>query len=307
MSLKEAQRFCETLAKKSGSNFFIAFRTLPADMYRQMCVLYAFMRHTDDLSDDESLTIEERKSQLGFWRSELLRALAGETVTHPILIAIADLSRARHISSEDLCEVIAGVESDLTPRRFQTFSELDQYCYQVAGVVGLCCLKIWGFDENAPRRPAIACGTAFQLTNVLRDLKEDGQRGRIYLPEEDLVRAKYPADELLKQTINPAFRDLMQFQVQRAWSHFHEAIVLQQYLSPAGRRVFLAFFELYSSILKQIEVANYDVYSNRIRLSRWKKGRIALSCILRLNQALPKLPEISGSEHFKTTLETASH
>jgi len=254
-----------------------------------MCVLYAFMRKTDDLGDQEELPLAVRTEQLQQWHSDLQAVLAGQVVSDPILVAMGDVAQHQEIPSTSLLEVIRGVQGDLTPRTFQTFPELEHYCYQVAGVVGLCCLKIWGYRGTEPLPAAIACGTAFQLTNVLRDLKEDAQRGRIYLPQEELQNYGYSAEELQQGVLNSCFRDLMQFQVDRAWSYYRDAFPLQEELSVPGRRIFLAFFDLYTSLLREIEKAEFDVFSRRIGLSRWKKVRVVMSCLLKLEPRFPVL------------------
>jgi len=251
-------------------------------MYREMCVLYAFMRHTDDLSDQDELPVETRRQALAHWKNELVQTLDGTQTDNPILLAVADLAKRRNIPREPLIEVIHGVQGDLTPRVFTTFTELEHYCYQVAGVVGLCCLKIWGYRGEDSLPAAIACGTAFQMTNILRDLSEDAARHRVYLPECELSRFECSASDLHQGVLTPQLRKLMEFQVHRAWEFYREASLLQDRLSGPGRRIFLAFFELYSTLLRKIEAADYDVLSQRIRLSKWQKGWIALRCLLRL-------------------------
>ncbi|WP_437227675.1 phytoene/squalene synthase family protein [Planctomicrobium sp. SH661] len=286
-SHENSYRFCEQLARRSGSNFFVAFRTLPREMFRQMCVLYAFMRCTDDLGDRTDIPLEERQQLLNTWKGELRSALAGQATSNPVLAALVHVSQVRQIPEQYLAEVIDGVSGDLTPRAFEHFHELEHYCYQVAGVVGLCCVQIWGYPGDPPTASSIACGTAFQLTNILRDLKEDSLQGRVYLPQSELRNAGLTVEDLQLGRICPAFRDLMQFQVERAWSFYREAAPLESQLSAPGRRIFLAFFDIYSSLLKEIERAKFDVFSERIHLSRFKKGCVALRCLLRMNCPSP--------------------
>lgn len=282
--IRQSYRHCECIARQSKSSFFLAFRTLPAEKFREMCVLYAFMRRTDDLGDDPRVDIATRTKQLDQWQRDLRSALNGDYVGCRILPALADVAFKRNIPSAYLHEAIHGVQSDLTARSFETFNELEKYCYQVAGVVGLSCLHIWEFEGSEPRETAIACGTAFQLTNILRDLKEDALNGRIYLPREDLRRFGYSEEDLRQGRRDGRFRALMKFQVQRAWTYYDQALPLRHRLSPEGRRIFIGLFELYSSLLKQIEQENYDVFSRRIRVSFWKKASIAMRCLLRVNE-----------------------
>lgn len=290
LNLEHSYRYCERLARRSRSNFFLAFQTLPRDMYLQMCVLYAFMRKTDDLSDQPGISLGERLLLLKQWNVALQEALSGQGSDDPVLQAMADVAQRREIPAAYLFEVIDGVSGDLTPRQFETFPELEHYCYQVAGVVGLCCLKIWGLQRTNPHPAAIACGTAFQLTNILRDLKEDAERNRLYLPQDEMQACRYSPEDLRAGIRNAAFRELMQFQVQRAWSFYQQAAPLAKELAPPGRRVFLAFFDVYSQLLREIEKVNYDVLSRRVHLSPWKKTRVILSCLLRLEPRLAALP-----------------
>ena len=277
-SLPQSIRYCRRLAKQSGSNFYYAFFTLPPSMFQEMCVLYAFMRHTDNLGDDESVSLEERRAAISRWREQLEEALAGSP-PGTILPALVDVVTRRSIPSRYLFDVIDGVESDLNPRVFQTYDELKQYCYQVAGAVGLCCLHMWGFDDSEEsRRQGIACGRAFQLTNILRDLAEDAERGRIYLPRKDLERFEYPPANLRQRVINRQFRELMAFQVERAWQDHHAARGLLDTLPPHGRRIQSALIAVYGELLKEIERHDYNVFSKRLQLSRWKKLRVLMQC-----------------------------
>jgi phytoene synthase len=278
--LEASYLHCEQIARQSGSSFFLAFRALPRDMFREMCVLYAFMRHTDDLADDESLAIGGRLELLQAWQRDLTAALNGEYVPGRVLPALADVALRKNIPAEYLLEAVHGVRSDLQPVEFESFPQLEHYCYQVAGVVGLCCLRIWGFEGPEPREPAIACGTAFQLTNILRDLAEDAGRGRIYLPGEDLRQFGYSASDLHARVFNPQFRALMEFETARAWNFYDAALPLRHQLSPSGQRIFRGLFDLYSGLLEQIERANFDIFSRRIRISRWKKAAVAIRCLI---------------------------
>jgi phytoene synthase len=295
--IEKSYRYCEQVARASGSNFFLAFHTLPRTMFREMCVLYAFMRQTDDLGDEAALPVQERQANINRWREDLAAVLKGEYAAGRSLPALADVVLKRSIPHEYLFDVIRGVEGDLSPRRFLTLAELEAYCFQVAGAVGLCCLRIWGFRGNEPREAAVACGNAFQLTNILRDLQEDSATGRLYLPAEDLTRFGYSEEDLVAGKRSPAFRQLMKFEVKRAWNYYDQALPLRNVLSPPGRRILLAFMDLYSSLLSQIEQANYDIFTTRIRLSRWKKLSVGLRCLLRLNTSRPLLHHASPSRY----------
>lgn len=270
-SLQESQQFCRQLAKRTGKNFYYSFLTLPAPMRQEMCVLYAFMRQTDDIGDDESLSPDDRRRKLYAWKRDLERSLCGEDVDEQIFPALRDLVERRKIPPQYLFDVIEGVMQDLEPHRFETFQELEQYCYHVAGAVGLCCIHIWGFSGEDAKKPAIACGTAFQLTNILRDLAEDSDRERVYLPQEDLKRFEYTEEDIQNRVIDDRFRALMEFEVARAKEHYRQADELFQSLSKEGRLILRAMIGIYGGLLKRIEARNYDVYSSRISLSKSRK------------------------------------
>ena len=273
--ISDSYSYCQRLARKTGRNFYFSFLTLPRRLFRDMCVLYAFMRHTDDLGDSDELSLSERRTALTRWRAALDCALKGECDNCRILPAMAHVAAKYKIPVEYLHDVIEGVESDLSPRSFASFSELSRYCYQVAGAVGLCCIHIWGFRDEKARAYAIDCGTAFQLTNILRDLSDDARMGRVYLPQEDLDRFGYSSDDLINGVRDERFRALMQFQVSRASDYYARGAELYQYLSPAGRPVLSAMFRIYSSLLREIEKRDYDVFTRRVRVSSPRKLAIA--------------------------------
>jgi phytoene synthase len=180
-----------------------------------------------------------------------------------------------------LSEVIDGVEMDLAGRRYETFDELALYCHRVEGVVGLACLHIWGFRGEAAFAPALKCGLAFQLTNILRDLKEDAEVGRIYLPAEDLRRFAYTPDELRRGVRDNRFSALMRFQIDRAEQFYREGAELEPWLEPDGRGIFGAMTAMYRGLLDQIRRRDGDVFTSRVRLSSWQRLRIAARWLVR--------------------------
>lgn len=281
--LAESYSHCCELARRTGRNFYYSFLPLPRPLARDMCVLYAFLRKTDDLGDDLTYAVETRAEQLTAWRGELDRALAGGDSRDPVFPALVDMTRRHGIAPKLLHDVIDGVASDLTPRTFETFDQLQHYTYQVAGAVGLCCIEIWGYDNRPEARPlAIDCGTAFQLTNILRDLGEDAAAGRVYLPTEDLQRFGYTPEDLRLGVRDERFRELMQFEVARTREFYGRAEGLAPLLSRPGRKVYGAMMKIYRGLLDEIERRNFDVFSRRVSLSRFRKLRIALaSCLTR--------------------------
>ena len=276
-SLDKSYRYCETLARREARNFYPAFRVLPKDQRRAMCALYAFMRIADDLSDEPG-AVEDKRRGLAAWREALRQALAG-TVTHPIHPALQDALTRFAVPAEYLEAVIDGVEMDLTTFSYATFAELRVYCWRVASAVGLACVHLWGCADKRAKEFAENAGIAFQLTNILRDLGEDAARGRVYVPAEDLERFGYDVDRLCRSVRDDAFKALMRFQVERARTYYERAWPLAPLLDRPGRAVFLMMARTYQSLLDEIERSDYDVFSRRIRVGRWRKLMLALGVL----------------------------
>lgn len=286
-SLNKSYDYCRELTRRTAHNFRFAFLTLPEEKRRSMNALYAFNRITDDLGDEDNVPLELRRTRLHAWR-ESLRVMLGEdpkdstAITpdtsevgtffgHPSQAAIADMMQRHHIPSEYLFAVIDGVEMDLGEVQMKTFADLQRYCYHVAGAVGLCCIHVWGFRNQDAIPLAIDCGLALQLTNILRDLSEDADLGRVYLPREDLDRFGYSANDLCNRIVNDQFRELMKFQTDRAKSYYVRAEQLFEFLEPAGRPILRTMLDIYGGLLREIERRGFDVYSRRVSLPKWKK------------------------------------
>ena len=280
-SLADSYEWCKSLSKRTAGNFYFAFWTLPPEKFRDMCVLYAFMRVSDDLGDDDEVAVDERKKRLSAWRESLLRALGQKQFDHPVFPALAEVVHRYAIPHEYLYAVLDGIDSDLESNSFETFDDLNAYCYRVAGAVGLCCLHIWGFHDDRAIAAAIDCGTAFQLTNILRDLAEDSAMGRIYLPQEDLQQFEYTRKDLVEKRVNDAFRSLMQFEAARARSYYERAEQLHQFIDPVGKPILSTMLATYGGLLKEMERRHFDVFRKRVQLSRWRKLMIAIREIVR--------------------------
>lgn len=269
--LDESYAFCHQLAKRTGRNFYYSFLTLPHEIRRHMCALYAYMRICDDIGDEASVEVETRRRSLDDWRAEIVAALESGESQHPALPALIDVVDKKQVPHHALLAVIDGVAMDLHPKRFATFEDLAEYCYHVAGAVGLCCIHVWGFDgHDAPDR-AIDCGLAFQLTNILRDIGEDAAMGRVYLPTEDLDRFDVREEDLITGRVDEPFRRLMAYEVQRAREYYDQAAPLARMIEPAGRPVLTAMRSIYGGLLDEIERRDFDVFSRRVALPRWKK------------------------------------
>lgn len=279
-SSEGAAAFCRNLTKSSRSNFAYAFLFLPRPQREALYAIYAFCRLTDDLVDEAvaspggGLPPLER---LAAWRAELADALGGKA-THPVTERLVATLRAFAIPPQYCEELLDGVEMDLVKSRYATFAELAEYCHRVAGVVGLMCIEIFGYSRPETREYAERLGTAFQLTNILRDLRSDGARGRIYLPQEDLARFAVREADLTAGQLSPAFRALMRFEVERTRGFYAAAEAI---LPPADRPRMLPariMSAIYRRILERIEAGDYDVFARRIRLSRPHRLALALGC-----------------------------
>ena len=270
--LEQSYRYCRAVARSRAKNFYYSFLLLPREKSDAMCAVYAFMRYSDDLSDEPGASREP----LDRWRAALDHALAGKYDGHPALPAFHQTVRRYNIPHQYFHQMIDGVSSDLEPRRIQTFDELYRYCYQVASVVGMTTIHILGFDSPEALPLAEKCGVAFQLTNILRDVREDWESGRVYLPGEDLSRFGV---EKLEQS--PAFLELMRFEAARARAFYKESQPLLGMVDERSRPALWALIEIYSRLLGKIEASNYDVLSRRIALSTMEKCWIALRAALR--------------------------
>jgi phytoene synthase len=286
MTSAEAQTYCETVTKRSGSNFAYSFLFLPPARRAAMHTIYAFCKEVDG-AVDEPPPGSDPHEQLTHWRRELAAAYHG-TPSHPVTISLAHHVRDLKIPKDYFDDLIAGVEMDLTMKRYATFEALSLYCYRVASVVGLICLHVFGTQSPRAQDYAVNLGLAFQLTNILRDLRADAEQGRIYLPQEDLARFGYSEHDLLTRTYSPAFTELMRFQCGRARDYYHKARHAAEQLPVEDRRA-LTVAEImrgvYGRILGRIERADYRVYDARVGLA--PPYRLAIATGIWLRSLLP--------------------
>ena len=266
MTLEESYAWSEGVARSQAKNFYYSFLLLPRPQRRAMCAIYAFMRYCDDLSDDEG--IPDRAAAIARWRTDLDAALAGSAGDHAVWPAFIDAVTRYKIPHQYFYDMIDGVSSDLEPRRIQTFEELYDYCYHVASVVGLTVIHIFGFESQDALLLAEKCGIAFQLTNILRDVREDAEKNRVYLPAEDLARFAVAAP-----TFEPRerFIELMQFEAQRARDYYRESAPLVGLIDPGSRASLRALIGIYSRLLDRIVASDYDVLARRVRVPTWEK------------------------------------
>ena len=231
--LELAYDHCQRIAREHAKNFYYAFRTLPARKRRAIYAAYAFCRLCDDIAD-EDLPLEEKRRRFAQTRRLLSESQNGRAAD-PIFTALGDATLAFGIPIEYYEQIIEGVEMDLTWKRYQSFEELRGYCYQVASVVGLICIEVFGYDDPKAREYGIDLGLAMQLTNILRDVKEDADRGRIYIPLDEMARFGYSEQDLMDGVVNDAFRNLMKFQADRARRYFHSGSRLFHLLPQESR------------------------------------------------------------------------
>ncbi len=276
-TLAESHRFCGVVSRREARNFHHAFRLLPGDRRRSMDALYAFMRRTDDLADDDAPGVDRARA-LADWRAELDAALDGRAASWPGFPALVDAVRRASIPSALLHEVVDGVEMDLAPRRFADFDELAGYCRKVASAVGLCCIHIWGYDSDGGRAERLAdrCGLALQLTNIVRDVAEDRRNGRVYLPTADLDRHGVADADLDADHAGPALRRLLEDYAGRAYGCYDEADALAPLVAPVGRPVLLTIKGVYRALLDEIARRDYDVLAGRATVPGWRKAAVVL-------------------------------
>jgi phytoene synthase len=287
-SLEASRAYCEQLTRTQAKNFYYGLKLLPEPKRSAMFSLYAYMRLVDDIADDENgRTIRQRLDELEAWRLHTHNILDGQDHTQPVQgmdngnfadagrqlwPAFSEMVRDYHMPRKIFDDVIAGQRQDLEPEPFETFDQLHTYCYRVAGVVGLASIYIWGFEGGADTEElAVDRGVAFQLTNILRDLREDAARGRTYLPMEDLAVMNVTEDDLRSTRGGKAFRELMQFQIDRAEAYYTKSEPLEERIQRDSRPTLVAMTQIYHRLLKKVAVEPERVLRERVSLSLLSK------------------------------------
>jgi len=266
---------CARITKESRSSFYLAFFGLRKEKRNALCALYAFMRLVDNVSDEPGDLVSKRDG-LARWRAMLDDAIAGRTAANAILPALADTIARFEIPSRYFHDLILGAEMDLTVSSYATFDRLSEYCYRVAGTVGLTCLHVFGFRD--PKAPDLAerLGLAFQLTNIIRDVRSDFEMGRIYLPQEDLDRFGITQSQL-SGPLTPHLQELLEFEADRAWHFYREGASLVDRVDADSRATLWTLIRTYSSLLARIEESDFDVFSSRVSLSSAEKIQYLLT------------------------------
>jgi phytoene synthase len=272
ITVEQSYQYCLKVARTRAKNFYYSFVLLSKQQRKAMCAIYAFMRYCDDLSDEPGAS----RAAIDQWRAELDEALEGRFSDHPLWPGFHHTVRRFGIPHEYFHQMIDGVSSDLEPRCIETFDELYQYCYHVASVVGLTIIHIFGFDTRSALPLAEKCGVAFQLTNILRDIREDAEKDRIYIPAQDLRRFGVTADDLRAGRRDEPFLRLMRFEAARARQYYTESAALLELIHPRSKGSLQALIAIYSRLLERIEGTNYDVFTRRVRLSLFEKSWIVV-------------------------------
>lgn len=265
-SLADSYAYCRRVTRRAGSSFYYPLWLLPNPKRQGMYALYAFCRIADDIGDGSGAS-DARREKLDVYRE----AIEGDGTARNIpaeLPALFDTLRRFHVPKRRLLEILDGVAMDLEPRRYANWADLQVYCYHVAGAVGLACLAIWGADVPEAQFAAVRCGEAFQLTNILRDVREDAQRGRVYLPQDELAECGCDERDLIATEPAERWLRLIRRETERARAAFADAAVLKRWLPPDSRAVYDAMWRTYRLLLTEIEKRRGDVFSRRIRLGR---------------------------------------
>jgi len=263
------------MARHTAKNFYYSFLVLPRAKRDALCAIYAFMRRSDDIADSAA-NPAVALAGLQQWRATVEAAFAGQKSPDPILPALVDTVRRYGIALRYFSELLDGTEMDQSVTRYATFAELYRYCYRVASCVGLVVLPVFGYEDDRALAPAEACGIAFQLTNILRDVKEDAGMGRIYLPAEDLRRFGVSEADVMNGNLTPQFRELMKFEADRAREYYRQAEPLVGLVHRDSRATLAVMMGIYGGILEKIVARDYDVFAERVRLSAGEKMGIVI-------------------------------
>lgn len=266
-------QYCQDKAAGSGSSFYYSFLFLPEAQRRAITALYAFCREVDDVVD-ECREPSVARTKLQWWREEIGRLFLGEP-RHPVTRALQASLEEFDLPQEQFLEIIDGMEMDLDQHRYRDFSELSLYCHRAAGVVGLLSAEIFGYEDRQTLKYAHELGMAFQLTNIIRDVREDAQRGRIYLPEDELERFGVDAGELLRLRGSEALVRLLAFQAERARGYYRRAFELLPEVDRYRQRAGLIMSAIYHTTLDELAADGFRVMQHRVALTPLRKLWIA--------------------------------
>jgi len=280
-----AYSVCKGITRAAAKNFYYAFLVLPRRKREALCAVYAFMRRCDDITDDPKVSPAERRQQLDTWLDALHRAQQGDPTDDAILLALTDAQRRytipaglldelAHGTAMDVKEAEASMQTGAGVIHYKTFEDLRLYCYRVASVVGLVCIHIFGYRDPEAEPLAERCGLAFQLTNIIRDVKEDASLGRVYLPEEDLAKFNLALSDVITVCDPTRLRPVLSLQADRAREAYASGDALISYISEDSQPALWVLINIYRNLLEKIASKQYDVFSAKVSLSTWEKLRI---------------------------------
>jgi phytoene synthase len=285
--LSHAYAVCRGIARRAAKNFYYGFMVLPSEKRNALSAVYAFMRHADDISDEPGADPQQKRQKLGEWLEAANAVFGGKPTDDPVLMALGDAQARFKIPPELFEKLVYGTSMDLDIPAMpgapaivcRTFEELKHYCYYVASVVGLVCIHIFGYEDKKAEFLAEDCGLAFQLTNIIRDVKEDASLGRIYIPEEDLARNNLSAANFAPAVLqDPAqaqqLRPALEYEAERARKYYESAKWLMELIEEDSRAALWVLVEIYSRLLRKISERNYDVLTERVRLTFWEKLKV---------------------------------
>ena len=266
-------QYCQDKAATSGSSFYYSFLFLPPERRRAITALYAFCREVDDVVD-ECTDTELARTKLAWWQKEIDGTFSG-SAQHPVAQALIPVVRTFNLPQSHFQDVIDGMEMDLRYNRYPDFATLQSYCYRVAGVVGLMAAEIFGYRDPATLKYAEHLGTAFQLTNIIRDVGEDARRGRVYLPIDELARFGLSATDIVHLQDREELRPLMEFQIERAEQYYEQAFASLPAQDRKAQRPGLVMAAIYQAVLKEIRNSGCKVLDRRTSLTPIRKLWIA--------------------------------
>jgi 15-cis-phytoene synthase len=282
--LAVAYSVCRSIARSCAKNFYYAFLALPQAKRQALCAVYAFMRRCDDITDDASLPLPDRRQKLGDWLDAVHGALLGHATDDPVLIALTDTQQRYKIAPELLDQLAYGTamdvqEADADSRagvsapqvQYRTFEDLRVYCYRVASVVGLVCIRVFGYRDPAAEQLAESLGLAFQLTNIIRDLREDAAMGRIYLPAEELEKFDVSLSELRPATDSARLRMLLASLADRAREYYTSGDQLIPLVDEDSQPALWVLLSIYRRLLEKIAARDYDVFKQKVALTSREK------------------------------------
>jgi phytoene synthase len=270
------------ISKKSKSSFYYAFNLLPEDKRDAMNTVYAFCRQTDDIVDENSDSTDLKYEKLRKWRIEFEKSFSGHS-EFSLLNKLGTTISKFNIPLDPFFELIKGMEMDLQKDRYKSFEDLQLYCYRVASTVGLMCIEIFGYKHTSTKQFAVDLGIALQMTNILRDIGKDAKNGRIYLPQEDLIKFNYSEQEIMSLVYNDNFRDLMVYESARAKQYFNSATANLDLDDKKTMFAARAMQHIYYKMLENIISADYDVFNKDIKVSKVEKVGIALGVWAKYN------------------------